>query len=96
MIREYGMSDELGPVTYGEKEEHIFLGRELAEHKGYSDEVAAKIDQGIRGMIDRAKSRAKRILKEHKKELNRVVETLLREETITSQEFAKLVTPSAS
>ncbi len=96
MIREYGMSDELGPVTYGEKEEHIFLGRELAEHKGYSDEVAAKIDQGIQGMIDRAKSRAKRILRRHKKELNRVVETLLKEETITSQEFARLVTPSAS
>jgi cell division protease FtsH len=91
MIKEYGMNDQLGPVTYGEKEEHIFLGRELAEHKGYSDKVAAKIDEAIRQTVEKARDRAKQILIKHKKELNKITEILLEKETITGPEFKKLL-----
>ena len=91
MVKEYGMSDKLGPVTYGEKEEHIFLGRELAEHKGYSDRIAAKIDEAIRQTIEKARDRARQILTKHKKELDKIAEVLLEKETLTKKEFGKLV-----
>jgi len=96
MVKEYGMSKELGAATYGEKEEHIFLGRELAEHKGYSDKIAAKIDEVIKKMVEGAKKRAEKILAKHRKELNRVVKVLLEKETITGAEFRRLLSQSAA
>lgn len=91
MVRELGMSDELGPVAYGEEEEHAFLGRELAEHKGYSDEVAAKIDKAIKDIIEDSKNRAVKILKDNKELLKRITKELLDKETLTGDEFEKLV-----
>jgi len=95
MVREYGMSNELGPIAYGEKDEHTFLGRELAEHKGYSDEVAAKVDQTIKKLVEQAKDKAQIILKQHRQELEVVAKTLLEKETLTGQEFKKLVAKQA-
>jgi len=91
MVRELGMSDELGPIAYGEEEEHAFLGRELAEHKGYSDHVAAKIDKAIKGIIIEAKKKAKKILKDNKKILDKVAKELIKKETLTGEEFEELV-----
>jgi cell division protease FtsH len=91
MVRQYGMSDELGPIAYGEKEEHAFLGKELAEHKGYSDEVAAKIDQAIKHIVEDAKKKARKILKENKELLDRVTNKLIEKETLTGKEFEKIV-----
>ena len=58
MVMEYGMSDELGPMTYGEREEMVFLGRSIAEHRNYSETVARKIDAEVRGFIAKAHDRA--------------------------------------
>jgi len=95
MVREYGMSDELGPIAYGEKDENTFLGRELAEHKGYSDEVAAKVDQAIKNLVEQAKDKAQTIIKQHKQELETIVKTLLEKETLTGQEFEQLLAKTA-
>jgi cell division protease FtsH len=91
MVRQYGMSEELGPIAYGEKEEHAFLGKELAEHKGYSDEVAAQIDQAIKHIVEDAKDRATKVLKENKKILKKVSQKLIEKEILTAKEFEELV-----
>ena len=87
MVTEYGMSDLLGPQTYGEKDELIFLGREISESKNYSDEVAAKIDQEVFRLIDSAHKLAKKTITENKKILDKLSVDLLRKEVIVEDEF---------
>ncbi|MGE5553134.1 MAG: ATP-dependent zinc metalloprotease FtsH [Betaproteobacteria bacterium] len=92
MITEYGMSEDLGPISYGRPhEEQIFLGRDIAREKNYSEEVAAKIDREVRQIVEQQYERAKAILREHRAELDRVVEALLERETLTGEEFRKVV-----
>ena len=66
MVTQYGMSEKLGPLTFGKKEEMVFLGREISEQRNYSDEVAAKIDAEVREIIDNAFDRAKEALTTHR------------------------------
>jgi cell division protease FtsH len=90
MVTQYGMSDKLGPLTFGKKEEMIFLGREISEQRNYSDEVAAKIDAEVRSIIDAAYERAKDVLTTHRAVLDRLAELLIEKETIEHDEFESL------
>ena len=82
MVCEYGMSERLGPRTFGRREELVFLGREISEQRNYSEEVAQTIDQEVRQLIDTAHDKARRILTEHKGELDQIARRLIRDETI--------------
>jgi cell division protease FtsH len=92
MVTQYGMSEKLGPLTFGKKEEMIFLGREISEQRNYSDEVAAKIDEEVRGIIDRAYDRAKDALTAQRAVLDRLAGLLVEKETIEGEEFESLFT----
>ena len=94
LITDYGMSDVLGPRTFGQKEELIFLGREIHEQRDYSEKVAEQIDAEISYFIDQARDKAKNILKEKKAELEKVVDALLEKETLEKEEFEALVGPA--
>lgn len=89
MVTIYGMSN-LGPIALGEREEMVFLGKELGEHKTYSEEVAAQIDKEIARLIETNKIRALDILKKNKKILDTLASKLLKEETVEAKEFDKL------
>jgi cell division protease FtsH len=90
MVTQYGMSDKLGPLQFGKKEEMVFLGREISEQRNYSDEVAAKIDAEVREIIDRAYVRAREALTGHRDQLDRLASLLVENETIESEEFESL------
>ncbi|CAB1130188.1 ATP-dependent cytoplasmic membrane protease [Candidatus Hydrogenisulfobacillus filiaventi] len=91
MITEYGMSDELGPLTYGTRQEQVFLGRDLMRERNYSEEVASAIDKAIRRIVFQQYERAKSILLEHRSALNRLAMALLEKETLEKEELAALV-----
>ena len=90
MVTQYGMSEKLGPLTFGKKEEMIFLGREISEQRNYSDEVAAKIDAEVREIIDRAYIRAREVLSAHREVLDKLAALLIEKETIEHDEFESL------
>jgi cell division protease FtsH len=92
MVTQYGMSEKLGPLTFGKKDEMIFLGREISEQRNYSDEVAAKIDAEVREIIDRAYERAKAALVSHREVLDKLAALLIEKETIEGEEFESLFT----
>jgi cell division protease FtsH len=87
MVTQYGMSEKLGPLTFGEKEELIFLGREISEQRNYSEEVARQIDREVRRLIDEAYQTAKQILIDNRDKLTELAERLVREETIDAVSF---------
>ncbi len=87
MVTEYGMSERLGPMTFGDKEEHIFLGRELTADRNYSDKVASLIDDEIRNIIESAHQKATKLLKENIDRLKKIAERLLAVETLEGKEF---------
>jgi cell division protease FtsH len=91
LITDYGMSDLLGPRTYGEKEEMIFLGREIHEQRDYSEKVAELIDKEISSIIEKAVKQAENIVRQRKEEMNKVVKVLMEKETIDKEEFEELV-----
>lgn len=91
LITDYGMSENLGPRTYGEKEEMIFLGREIHEQRDYSEKVAEKIDEEINNFINQAIIKATEIVKSRKEELEKIVVALMDKETIEKEEFEKIV-----
>jgi cell division protease FtsH len=93
MVTRLGMSEELGPMIYGQKEELIFLGREISEQRDYSEEVAEKIDREVRKLVNDAYIEAKRILQEHRDKLDLVANRLLEVETIGREEFEQLFPP---
>ena len=86
----YGMSDKIGPVVLGEKEELIFLGREIHEERNYSEQVAMEIDREVASIIDNGQKVASEVLKKQKNRLQRLAEKLIKEETIEGPEFDKL------
>ncbi|MCC6177807.1 MAG: ATP-dependent zinc metalloprotease FtsH [Chloroflexi bacterium] len=90
MVKEYGMSDRLGPVALGHKEELVFLGREIGEQKNYSEKVAEAIDEEIRRLIDQAYMEALRILQERRAVLDRLADVLVREETIEGERLERV------
>ena len=91
MIRNWGMSDELGPMSYAKEEDHIFLGREIAQHRDYSEETARKIDAEVDKLIDNAYKRAEIILKENLDILHALSDRLLEKETVMGKELDELI-----
>jgi cell division protease FtsH len=87
MVTKYGLTDELGPMTYGEDDEEVFLGRSVTQHKNVSDETARKIDLAVRGLIDSAYTRAREILQTNLDKLHVMAQTLLEYETIDGEQI---------
>lgn len=87
MVTRLGMSTELGPMVYGQKEELVFLGREISEQRDYSEAVAQQIDREVRKIVNEAYERAKEILTTYRSKLDEVASTLLEKETINREEF---------
>ena len=90
MIMEYGMSGELGPMTYGEREEMVFLGRSIAEHRNYSESVARRIDTEVRRVISEAYSRALQVMTVHRELLDKLAHQLEEQESLTEEEVDAL------
>ncbi len=91
MVMQWGMSEKLGPRVYGEQEDLIFLGREIHENRNYSEKVAETIDAEVNRIIDEALETAKKIIKENKDVIDRVVEKLLKVETLEREAFYEVV-----
>jgi cell division protease FtsH len=91
MICDYGMTEELGPLSYGEKDEQIFLGRELNRHRDYSDKTAQQIDALMQSIIDTQYKRAMSILTENRQELERLATALLEHEMLDAEEIQKIL-----
>jgi cell division protease FtsH len=90
LITQFGMSEKLGPRTFGENDEMVFLGKEISHKRNYSEEVAEKIDREVDKFIQKGFKAAKKILTKNKKILDKIAETLIEEETIEQEEFEKL------
>jgi cell division protease FtsH len=90
MVCEWGMSDALGPLTFGKKEEQIFLGREIAQHQDYSEDTALRIDQEVKHFVTRNYERAQTILSEYKPRLLDMAEALLAHETLDAEQVKRL------
>jgi cell division protease FtsH len=90
MVTEYGMSEKLGPLTFGHKEELVFLGREIGEQRNYSEEVARAIDEEVRRLIGQAHETALRVLRENKDKLVRLAARLIEVETIDGADLEAL------
>jgi len=93
MVTRLGMSDKLGPMVYGQKEELIFLGREISEQRDYSEAVAQEIDREVQRAVSEAYQSAKAILETYKDKLIAVAEKLLEVETISKEEFEAIFPP---
>jgi len=91
MVCEWGMSDRLGPLTFGKNEEHIFLGREVARAKDYSEDTALLIDSEIKRIVMEAASRARQILQENIEKLHALARALLERETLDGEEIARIL-----
>lgn len=90
MVTEFGMSEKLGPLVFGEKNHEIFLGRDFGHTKNYSEERAAEIDVEVNGIVQKAHKLAQDLLKKHKKQLEDVAKTLIDKETLNREEFIAL------
>jgi len=91
MVRNWGMSDVLGPLSYSKEEEHIFLGREIAQHRDYSEDTARKIDEEITRLVQKAYSIAKNVLEENLDVLHALADLLLEKETVLGGELDTLI-----
>ena len=90
MVTHYGMSDALGPMTYGSDDEEVFIGRDLARSRNYSEDIAASIDKEMRSIIDIAYASVEELLSKNIDKLHRVAEALLEKETLNAAEFNEL------
>jgi len=90
MVTRYGMSDKLGPMTFGQKEELVFLGKEIGEQRDYGEAVAQEIDEEVRLIVHEAYGRAKDVLTHHREQLERVAQRLIEVETLDGEAFAAL------
>jgi cell division protease FtsH len=91
MVCNWGMSDKLGPVTFGKSDEHIFLGREITQHSDYSEATAVVIDQEIKGLVERAETRARQILRDNLEKLHQLAKALLEREIIDGREVDEII-----
>lgn len=91
MICEYGMSPELGPMTFGHRQDQVFLGRDIGRDKDYSEEVAAKIDKEIRKFIDEAYQKTESLLNENMDKLHLIADALIERETLEGEEIDQLM-----
>jgi cell division protease FtsH len=90
MVTRYGMSDRLGPMTFGQKEELVFLGKEIGEQRDYSEAVAQEIDEEVRQIVHEAYERAQDVLTRHREQLGRIAQRLIEIETLEADEFVAL------
>ncbi len=91
LVTKYGMSEKLGPITFGKTEELVFLGREIAMEKNYSESMATEIDKEVKNFIEKAYETAKKIISSRKKVLEKIAKTLMEKETIEREEFDVLI-----
>jgi cell division protease FtsH len=91
MVMEHGMSDALGPMTFGEREELVFLGRSIAEHRNYSEAVARQIDEQVRRIINQAYDGALEIMTSYRDALDRLAQELIQKETLDEGEVEALL-----
>jgi cell division protease FtsH len=91
MITEWGMSDELGPITFGNKQEQVFLGRDIARDRNYSEAVAFAIDKEVRRIMEEAYQKAEKLLRDNIDKLHLIAQTLMEKEVIEADEFAELM-----
>ena len=93
IVMEYGMNNILGPRTFGETQEMVFLGKEISSTRDYSEKVAEIIDSEIEKLVKEAKETALRIIKEKKDKMDEIVAILMEQETIEKEEFEKICGP---
>jgi cell division protease FtsH len=91
MVCEWGMSDMMGPLTFGKKEEQIFLGREIAQHQDYSEDTALKIDQEVKRFVTNNYERAHKLLSDNKDKLIQIAEALLAREVLDAEQVMRIV-----
>ncbi|MCI8587602.1 MAG: cell division protein FtsH, partial [Clostridia bacterium] len=90
MVTKYGMSDRIGSIMFGSGQEEVFLGRDFAQSRNYSEETAGVIDEEIKTIIDKAYAKAKQILSDNVEKLHIVAQILLEREKIDGEEFDKI------
>ncbi len=91
MVTQWGMSEKLGPIRYGERDDVVFLGRQISEHRNYSDKIAQLIDEEVHGLVEEAHQRCHALLSEHWDKMELLVTRLLEIETINAPEFEALM-----
>jgi cell division protease FtsH len=91
MVCEWGMSEKMGPLTFGRREEQVFLGRDIARHQDYSEDTAIKIDQEVKRIVEQNYARARTVLTEHRPLLERVAQALLEREVLDAEEVQMLI-----
>ncbi len=91
MVTNLGMSEKLGPLTFGQRDEMVFLGREISEQRNYSEEVAELIDEEVRRLVTEAHQRALQVLREHRDKLEQLAQRLMEVETVSGAEFYALM-----
>jgi cell division protease FtsH len=91
MVCEWGMAEELGPVAYGQEDEPIFLGKEIARHKDYSEDTALRIDRAVKDILDRALNTAREIIGSRRAELEKLADALLSRETLVDDEVREIL-----
>ncbi len=91
MVCEFGMSERLGPLSYKGQEEEVFLGRDISKLKNYSEKTSSEVDEEVRNIIEDCYAKAKKIIKEHKEDMDRIVSYLLKHEVIERDEFTRLL-----
>jgi cell division protease FtsH len=91
LVTQYGMSDKIGPITYGKREELVFLGKEIATEKDYSEKIAAEIDAEVSRLINDAQKTAQKTITENRHLLDKIAKKLIEKETIEKEEFEKMM-----
>ena len=91
MVTKYGMSEEMGPIEYGENQEEVFLGRSVTQTQSVSEEVARKIDKEIRKLVDEGYNQATKILTEKIYDLHKIAKALITYETLTGEEIENII-----
>jgi len=91
LVTRYGMSEKLGPVTFGESEGLVFLGKEITEGRNYSEKIAAEIDDEVKKLIKDAQKNAEKVIKEKRKKLQQIAEVLIKKEVIEREDFERLM-----
>jgi cell division protease FtsH len=95
MVTSFGMSDKLGPRTFGHKEEMVFLGREISEQRDYSDKIAEQIDEEVHSLIEEGRETAQDILTKHNDRLAQIAEQLIARETLEGEDLENLLSEKA-
>ena len=96
MVCEWGMSEKMGPLTFGKQNEQVFLGREMGSQRDFSDQIAMEIDQEVRRLVTENYERAKRLLTENMASLKRLAEALLEKEVLDGSDIDQILMQSTS